>query len=219
MTTPASAADAPSRSKGNRYWICCAAIGSLLGLTIALLIHFRTNFHVVVPGLVYRSGQLDAVTLDQYIQKFHFHTIINLRGAGPQADWYLQERVVAQHDHIRYLDLPIDSTSPLQPVELRQLLSVLSEKDSVPILIHCQSGIDRSGSMAVVCALLLEETQGLEKAQDQLQWRHGNLPWFRSTKSLRAYLHRYQAWLEQQGLEHSPEHFCRWALTLDHSHS
>jgi protein tyrosine/serine phosphatase len=193
--------------------------GVFWGLTIALLLHFRTNFHVVVDGLAYRSGQLDPVTLENYIQSHHFQTIINLRGSGPQADWYMQERALARRHHLRYIDMPIDSINPLRPEEVLLLLDVLKDKDATPILIHCQSGIDRSGSMAVALSLLLDNSRGLETARDQLQWNCGNLPWFRSTKNSRAYLDRYQQWLDRNGLDHSREHFCQWALTVDKSHS
>lgn len=203
----------------NRSRIGLVIWGALLGLTIALLLQFRTNFHAVVSGLVYRSSQLDPVTLEHYLHSHHFQTIINLRGPGPQADWYMQERALARRHHLRYIDLAIDSRNPLRPEELRQVLGILNEKDATPILIHCQSGIDRSGTMAVAMALLLDNSQGLEKAQDQLQWRYGNLPWFRSTTSNRAYLDRYQHWLNQNGLGHAREHFCRWALLIDKSHS
>jgi undecaprenyl-diphosphatase len=195
------------------------SLGIVLGLVLACLVHFRTNFHVVIPGQVYRSCQLDPVTLDHYIQKFHFGTIINLRGPSPEAEWYMEERAVARRHHIHFLDFPVSSSTPLQAEELRRLLAILGHENQTPILIHCQSGVDRSGAMAVACSLLLDDARGLELAHDQLQWRHGNVPWLRSTTNNRAYLDRYEEWLKQHGLVHSREHFCLWAFTIDPSQS
>jgi len=219
MTTLSRASDNFPHSRRKRSWIWFATLGVVLGLVVAVLVHFRANFHEVILGRIYRSGQLDPVTLEDYVQRFHFETIINLRGAGPEADWYLEERAVARRHHILYLDYPVNSTAPLRALELRGLLAILIAKGHAPVLIHCQSGVDRSGSVAVVCALLLDDGHGLELAYDQLQWRNGNLPWLQSTKNNRAYLLRYEQWLNQNGLTHSPEHFCRWALTIDPSHS
>ena len=219
MTKTTGPSDDPSFSRKNRSWIGLASLGTVLGLAVAVLLQFQTNFHAVLPGLVYRSGQLDPVTLATIIERHRLHTIINLRGPCPESDWYQEERAVARHHHIHYIDFPIDSTTSLHPGNLRQLLDILATKDAAPILIHCQSGIDRSGSMALGCALLLDEVKGLESAQNQLQWRYGNLPWFRSTKDNQDYLDHYKQWLKRNGLNHSAEHFCQWAFTVDHSHS
>src|SRR5260370_21282083 len=110
--------------------------------------------------------------------------------------------------------MPTDSRSPLTGEEIRQLLIILDEQDSTPILIHCQSGVDRSGAMAVICALLRDEANGLDRAKNQLCWSNGNFPWFTSTKNNLAYLDRYQEWLKQNRLDHSRAHFCQWALDI-----
>ncbi len=57
-------------------------LGVILGLAVALAVHFHTNFHAVVPGLVFRSAQLDPVALDDFIQRYPPRRI-GIRRNGP----------------------------------------------------------------------------------------------------------------------------------------
>jgi protein tyrosine phosphatase (PTP) superfamily phosphohydrolase (DUF442 family) len=201
---------APIRRRRAWLWFLCG--GFFLGLAGAFGVQLRHNFHVVVPALVYRSAQLDSGSLESSIRRYHIQTIINLRGTNPNEGWYAQERAVAQRNNVRHFDIPTDSVSLLTAAEFRQLLSILDSSADGPILIHCQSGVNRTGIMAAVCVLLLEDAGGLAKARNQLRWEYGNFPWADSTRSCLAYLDRYESWLERQHVCHSRERFRQWAL-------
>jgi protein tyrosine phosphatase (PTP) superfamily phosphohydrolase (DUF442 family) len=195
---------------GRRRFVGFLVCGVMTGLAGALGLHYWDNFHAVLPGLVYRSAQLDASGLEARITRYHFRTIINLRGENLDADWYQDERELARRYGIRHFDLPIDSVASPTPDELRQLTSILKSDDALPVLIHCQSGVNRTGILAAICVLLLDESGSLAKARAQLHWQYGNLPWADSTKSSLAFLDRYEHWLTENHLHHSPATFCRW---------
>jgi protein tyrosine/serine phosphatase len=165
-----------------------------------------------VPGAVYRSAQLDANDFEDAIGRYHIQTIINLRGENADAAWYRDECAVAEHSHIRHVDIPTDSVSLLTRDELHQLLAILNTPDAKPVLIHCQSGVNRTGIMAAMCVLLLEDVDGLAKARNQFRSDYGNFPWADSTRSCLAYLDRYENWLDENHLWHTPERFRGWAL-------
>jgi protein tyrosine/serine phosphatase len=168
------------------------------------------NFHTVVAGQVYRSGQLSPSSLTSHIARRHIRSIINLRGANRGDAWYEQERAVARQQGLPHYDLPLDSLTPPTGADLRQLIALLDECPK-PVLIHCQSGIDRSGMVAAICILLYDDEGSTEAALSQLSWRFGHLPWQENAVRLKAFMDCYEAWLAQQGCGHSRAAFRQWA--------
>src|SRR5438876_527431 len=67
------------------------------------------NFHLVIPGSVYRSGQLSPESLEDRATRNGIRSVINLRGANPGEEWYEMECAVARHQGLKFYDLPVDS--------------------------------------------------------------------------------------------------------------
>jgi protein tyrosine/serine phosphatase len=168
------------------------------------------NFHTVLPGQVYRSAQLSPAGLHDRILQCHLRSVLNLRGANPGEEWYDEECEETAEEGVRHYDLSADSEYPPQPDELRELIALLDRCDR-PLLIHCQSGIDRTGVTAAIC-VLLSEGGSLEQARAQLGLFCGGFPWAARTLRQKAFLAMYEAWLAQQGYPHSPARFRQWAL-------
>ncbi len=166
------------------------------------------NFHEVLPGVLYRSGQLSGSSLDAYAHVNGLRTIINLRGPNPDERWYREELAASQRDGLLHVDLPIDSLFPTKE-ELAELVKILKTAPR-PILVHCQSGIDRTGIASALACLLLDDTSSADKALEQLSWQYGSLPWRKSRESKRDFLLAYAAWLRGQQLTHSRTHFQTW---------
>src|SRR5262249_45918260 len=66
-------------------WQRAAGWGFLAGLCLAVLaeagrVLFGGNLHAVVPGRVYRSGQMSSDKLAQVVRAYDIRTVINLRG-------------------------------------------------------------------------------------------------------------------------------------------
>src|SRR5215469_14543770 len=70
-------------------WTAIALLGllSLGGMYLGEL-RLTGNFHIVVPGQLYRSGQPSAVQIAEYNKEFGIKTIINLRGPDRGSAWY-----------------------------------------------------------------------------------------------------------------------------------
>jgi protein tyrosine phosphatase (PTP) superfamily phosphohydrolase (DUF442 family) len=167
------------------------------------------NFRTVVPGCIYRSGQLSESSLESHIRRYHLRTIINLRGANRGEQWYEVERAVASRCGVQHYDMPTDSSYPPTPEELREWLHILDTCEK-PALIHCQSGIDRTGLVAVVSLLRLDPTGEPDQARGQLGLSHGHLPWRANRSRSLAFLELYVQWLARQGEVHSPGRFGQW---------
>ncbi len=166
------------------------------------------NFHEVLPGVLYRSGQLSGGHLQAHGRLQGIRTVINLRGPNPKEDWYREEVAASRIMGIQHIDLPIDSLFPTKE-ELADLANML-ESCPKPVLIHCQSGIDRTGIAAALACLLLDDSSSTAAALDQLSWRFGCLPWRKSREDKRDFLLAYESWLGARSQTHSCQHFRAW---------
>jgi protein tyrosine phosphatase (PTP) superfamily phosphohydrolase (DUF442 family) len=212
-TNASAALPAPSagRTAGvGRRWlrpIVAVLLACVLG---ALGRRVVDNFHTVIPGLVYRSGQLGPGKLAGYLDTYRIRSVVNLRGAHPEEEWYQEERAATGRCGVRLYDVSVDShaPSPAERVRLARILE-LCEK---PVLIHCNAGIDRTGLAAGISVLLLDEGGSVERARDQLSWWFGDLGWRDHRAQQEAFFQRYARWLAHHKVDHEPERFLEWLL-------
>jgi protein-tyrosine phosphatase len=182
----------------------------LLGLLTAAC--WGDNFQTIVPGTVYGSGQPDAGSLQLWVARYHLHSVVNLRGANAAESWYQEERAAARKQRLSWYDLPIESQVLPKSEEVKGLVSVLDTCPK-PALIHCYSGIDRTGMAAVISVLLLDDDGSPRSALAQLSWWHGHFPGRRSVGVKWTFVDRYESWLKDNGWQHNPARFRDWALT------
>ncbi|MDP3739781.1 MAG: tyrosine-protein phosphatase [Hyphomonadaceae bacterium] len=111
-----------------------------------LRLRFR-NLHKVSDEM-YRANQPSPEHIDGYARELGVKTILNLRGASPKG-YYLLEKEACERNGIELVDFQMFSRDA-PPRE-----SVLAAKDlfdriAYPALMHCKSGADRAGVMAVL---------------------------------------------------------------------
>lgn len=210
LNAPPRIALSPGRKAPRRAWKVALVAGPLLGLALVTLAwELRENFHTVLPGRVFRSGQPGPESLRGSIARYHLSAVINLRGSNPAEAWYQDECRVAARAGVRHYDVPLDSASPPAAPELGQLIDLL-ETCPKPVLIHCESGIDRTGLVAAVCVLLLDDAGSPARARAQFSPYYGHLFWRANTIRQLAFVDQYDAWLRRNGYTHSRERFRRW---------
>ncbi len=133
------------------------------------------NFHTVSTGRAYRSGQLSEANLRSVIAQRGIRTVINLRGANPDEDWYRGEARACAATGVGLIDIRM-SAGKLPPREELLKLYDAFAKSPEPILMHCESGADRSGAAAAIWRMqMLGET--LDAARAELALRYGHLKW------------------------------------------
>lgn len=208
----AANASRPGNPKSHRRWrrlliLAMVALGGFF-----LYCKVRENWHGVSRDL-FRSGQLGPNALKSRIARHRLRAVINLRGANPQMAWYREEKTAAAEAGIQHFDFRANSQLPPSAEELRELVH-LFDKCEKPLLVHCESGIDRSGPAAAVGLLLLDESGSLEKALEQFSLWYGHLPGRANVGRQRVFLALYQEWLEQAGYDHCPDRFRHWALEV-----
>jgi protein tyrosine phosphatase (PTP) superfamily phosphohydrolase (DUF442 family) len=165
------------------------------------------NFHTVVAGRCYRCAQPSADDLPTLARTLGVRSIVNLRGFD-ERPWYGEERAVAERLGITFADAGIWASSPPTETEFLKVVRAVDESPE-PMLIHCQSGSDRSG-LASAIFLLLKTDATVEQARGQLSLRFGHNPWGRAACMDRI-LAGYVAWLAQRGWTHAPDRFRQWA--------
>lgn len=150
---------------------------AVVGLaTVAAVIAYGefSNFRAVSPGRCYRSGRLDRGELITYARKHGIRTVINLRGANSEEDWYIEEKQVCREFEIAHHDIPLKSTAEPTRAQVAYLIDLFKHSEE-PLLLHCNSGIDRVG-LASALWLMVMENADKEVARKQLSLRYGYLP-------------------------------------------
>lgn len=131
------------------------------------------NFAPVVEGAVYRSNQPTPERLADYQAAYGIKTVINLRGAVPDEDWYALEKLATEALGMTLIDVPLSSTRELSDQELQQLVEILRTAEK-PILIHCRSGANRTGLAAAIYLAAIDHVDP-KKAGKQLSLRFGHI--------------------------------------------
>jgi protein tyrosine phosphatase (PTP) superfamily phosphohydrolase (DUF442 family) len=169
------------------------------------------NFHVVLEGRVYRSGQLDAAALEAAVRRYGLRTVINLRGDKRGRDWYDSEVGTARRLGLAHHDVDfIATTLPPRPTVVR--LVDLLESATEPILLHCAFGADRAGFASAV-ARIVRDGAPVTAARDELSLAYGHLP-IGPAAEIGGFFDLYARYLDERGLTDAPETFKSWLRTV-----
>ncbi|MBC7674630.1 MAG: tyrosine-protein phosphatase [Rhodoferax sp.] len=150
--------------------VACVLLLVLLGFLG--IQQYTGNFHAVVDGEVYRSAQMTGTQLSDYTAKVGLKSVLNLRGAAPDADWYQAEIADSARLGLVHADFALSASREVTNDEAVQLI-VLMRTLPKPLLIHCKQGSDRTGLLA---ALYLASIKGVDvdTADDELSLAFGH---------------------------------------------
>lgn len=129
------------------------------------------NLHEIHAGKLWRSAQLTGEELEQVIEEQGIKTILNLRGAHPDEDWYVAEREVAAREGVELVDIKMSAHHLPHREALLRLLDTFRDAPR-PILVHCRAGADRTGE---ACAIYQMEYMGKTREQALRMLRLGYL--------------------------------------------
>ena len=112
------------------------------------------NFHTIEPDQAYRSAQLDEPTLRGVLEDYGIRTVINLRGENQHMPWYRWESAICAELDVELVDIRM-SASTLPPRDALLQLYDTFQAAEYPILIHCRSGADRTGSASAIWRMVV----------------------------------------------------------------
>ncbi|HNQ87480.1 MAG TPA: tyrosine-protein phosphatase [Verrucomicrobiota bacterium] len=164
---------------------------AVVGVLILLLLGaypgwllWTDNFHEVLPGALYRAGQLDRDELTTAIRRHRIRAVLNLRGPNGGKRWYDDETRACRDLAVEHVDFRMSARSELTSEQVRDLDELLCGLPQ-PVLIHCNGGSDRTG-LAAALHVLRRKGGTPEEARRQLSWRYGHVPilWWSSTAAM-----------------------------------
>lgn len=116
------------------------------------------HWATVVPGKLYRSGQISPTLIEGMLTRHGIRTIINLQGESLDDEKQRAEHEVAITRGIEEVRCPLggDGTGDIRSyaVALREIRSCLA--DEKPVLVHCAAGAQRTGGVIAAYRMLLE---------------------------------------------------------------
>jgi protein tyrosine/serine phosphatase len=132
-----------------------------------LRLRFR-NLHQVSDEM-FRANQPSPEHIARYANELGLKTIINLRGQSPKG-YYLLEKEACDRNGIQLVDFQMFSReipAPESVLEAKKLF----ESIAYPALMHCKSGADRAGIMAVLY-MHFRKDQTIQQALEQLSRKY-----------------------------------------------
>ncbi|MFT3972411.1 MAG: dual specificity protein phosphatase family protein [Amaricoccus sp.] len=150
-------------------------LGIVLLAAIAwpLWLHLTGNFHTVVPDEVYRAAQPSPADLQRWTAEHGIKSVLNLRGAHEDADWYRQEAATARALGLVLADFPLSARENPRPERMADLVDLMRRLPK-PLLIHCQGGADRTGLAAALYLASIAHS-GEQVAEHQLSFAYGHV--------------------------------------------
>lgn len=127
-----------------------------------------SNFHWIEEGVMARANQPSPEAVARYAE-MGFKTILNLRGPSSTGYYALEREACAEHG-IAMIDARMHSREPPSLEQVRRAKD-LFETIQYPALMHCKSGADRAGVMAVLYAHF-QMGLPIEQAVEQLSLKY-----------------------------------------------
>jgi protein tyrosine/serine phosphatase len=153
------------------FGMAFSVAGALGGYAVYLQV--VGNFHTVIEGQLYRSAQPTPSQLDTYVKEHGIKTIINLRGEKQNAAWYQAEIQTAQELGVEHVDFGMSASKKLALTRADEIVAIMAAAPK-PILIHCQSGSDRTGLISAIYTSRIAG-EGESKAEGQLSFYYGHV--------------------------------------------
>lgn len=132
-----------------------------------LRLRFR-NLHQISDEM-FRANQPSPEHIARYAKELGLKTIINLRGQSPKG-YYVLEKEACERNGIELVDFQMFSRDIPEPAKVLEAKK-LFESIAYPALMHCKSGADRAGIMAVLYQHF-RKGQPIEQALEMLSRKY-----------------------------------------------
>jgi protein tyrosine phosphatase (PTP) superfamily phosphohydrolase (DUF442 family) len=198
--------------KISRRTLLIVLLGILAPLSYYLYFHvLLANFGVVVPGQIYRSGQPSPAQLARWIGKYGLKTVLDLR--GDEGNFAAPEKAVTDRMGVALVPVAVGARSPLPRPALMKLMEAI-ESAPKPMLIHCASGVERSGTVSALAAMAIGG-KDYDTARSQAYIPLGPLDRKDGSSHISDVLREYEEYCAHHALQHGGwKEFRAWAAKV-----
>ena len=123
--------------------------------------HFRSVTH----GVLYRSGWLTPENFEMIVDRYGIKTVLNVSEEREKRkpDWWHEDEIrICKEKGIELIEMPIMSGVPPNAEEVARWLALLEDEKALPVLLHCDHGVMRTGMLVAVY-----EMEKLGKSNEQ----------------------------------------------------
>jgi protein tyrosine phosphatase (PTP) superfamily phosphohydrolase (DUF442 family) len=131
-------------------------VGGYLGYWAAM-----GRYAVVDPGRLYRSAEYAPWRLVEESKRLGIRTVVDFRNESPDTE---AEAEALAEAGIRYAHLATGQVPPPEIVDA--FLEIMSDEQNLPVLIHCEHGVGRTGLHAAIYRM---EFQGWSKERARFE--------------------------------------------------
>lgn len=159
-------------SSSSRRWIwTTAALAVVIAGALFWFAQLDTpkRFGIVVPGRLYRSGEISPRQLEHVAGEYHLKTVLSL--LNPDVPESAAERRAAERLGLHWVNIPLPGNGASTPSQRAQIKAVLFDPQARPILVHCAAGTNRTG-LAVGMYRLHEQGWTLDQVLAEMR-AHG----------------------------------------------
>lgn len=129
------------------------------------------RFGVVVPGQLFRSGQISKWVQEDQWKAYGIRAVIDLTGNSPEDEDQQHEMTLARKLGFEHRRFPLrgDGTGDIASYANAVEAIVKYEKAGVPVLVHCSAGAQRTGGVVASYRMLIQgwtPEEALREMQD-----------------------------------------------------
>lgn len=150
--------------------LAVAALGAWLWHDVIKYRVTAKRFGVVVPGRVYRSGQISKWMIGPTLDKYAITTVVDLQGRDPNDRFQEKEieTVLGRGLELRRFPLGGDGTGDVRMYADAIQVIAGCERTGRPVLVHCAAGTQRTGGV-VACYRVLVRNESPQDAYEELK--------------------------------------------------
>ncbi len=117
------------------------------------------NFGAVIPGHIYRSGQLSAPLIKNVLTKYNIRIIVNLSSWDPNNHDKHAEEKAAKELNVKVLRFRMGGNGIGDVNDYADAVIAIhnAHKDELPVLVHCAAGAYRTGGVVAVYQSLVRK--------------------------------------------------------------
>ena len=149
------------RTRWNAYGVAAILVGTLCSLLWFYVLQDRLiakRWGTVVPGTVFRSGQVSKYLIAPTLQRHGIRHVICMTSPDALDEDQQAELAAVKERGIDHIFLPLNGRGVGKVEHFTKAVALLAmnARDGEPVLVHCHAGSQRTGGVVAAYRLLIE---------------------------------------------------------------